>query len=102
MEVDFDTKTQHGRNLQVVMDRTTGGNTNVRDQQKGLYLLPALIGLRDKGDLVITAYRICHKARDNPGTYTVYTREYLAMREEGIDRPTPGKQILKDIQELIQ
>ena len=52
--------------------------------------------------IVITVYRVCHKARDNSGPNTAYTREYVAMREERTKKHNLMKQILNDVQELIQ
>ncbi len=45
----------------------------------------------DEGVVVITVYRVCHEARGNSEPNTTYTREYLAMREEGIKKPNPRK-----------
>lgn len=55
----------------------------------------------DEGILVITAYRVCHTASDNPGPNTAYTQQYTAMREEGIKKPNPRRQIFTDLIKFI-
>ena len=59
-------------------------------------------GERDEGILVITAYRICQEASDNPGPLMAYAWEYTAMQEAGIKKPNPRRQILHDIKTPIE
>lgn len=62
----------------------------------------ALRGKRDEGVLVIVAYRVCHKASDNPGPFTAYQQQHTLMRAAGMANPNPRKQILSDMMALIK
>ena len=47
-------------------------------------------------------YRVYQTEADNPGLFTAFTQQYLAMQEEGITDPNPRQQILTDILKLIK
>ncbi len=73
----------------------------MRDRM-GLFFWQAFRGKRDKGVLIITAYRVCQEASDNPGPYTAYAQQHAMLRSEGVERPNPRKQLLRDLLKLIQ
>ena len=75
------------------------GNGAGRAQDMGLYkwgkyCWQTIQEARDEGIVVITAYRVCQKARDNPGPFTSYTQQYTAMQEQGVKNPTRGNKYL--------
>jgi hypothetical protein len=59
-------------------------------------------GKRDEGVLVIVAYRVCQEKVNEPGPLTAFQQQYIAMKDAGIREPNPRRQILKDLQTLIQ
>ena len=67
----------------------------------GRFCWYTLRGGRDEGVLVITAYRVCQEPSDNPGPLTAFSQQYTALREAGVEKPNPRKQILKDMLDLI-
>ena len=102
MEADFDVRRQQGGNLQVVAGREARRLQEEGSDKKGRFCYQALRGKRDEGVVFITAYRVCQEASDNPGPDTTYMREFLALREKGVEKPNPRKQILKDLGALIR
>ena len=96
-----DCKFLPGGNLLTTNGSVSGRIIDSGSDKWGRFCWFTLRGRRDEGILVITAYRVCHEASDNPGPLTAYTREYVAMREAGIEKPNPRRQILDDITELI-
>jgi hypothetical protein len=58
-------------------------------------------GKRDKGILIISAYRDCQGTNSRAGAFTAYQQQYTMLREAGHARPNPRQQILTNIQALI-
>lgn len=67
-----DTTYQPGGNLMAINGRTTGRIYDYGADSMGRFCWYALRGKRDEGVLVIVAYRVCHKASDNPGPFTAF------------------------------
>ena len=61
-----------------------------------------MIGSRDEEFIIISAYRVCQTKADNPGPFTAFTQQYLAMREEEIINLNPRQRILPDMLQLIK
>ena len=84
----------------------THGSLNGRVQDKdsdplGRFCWMALQGKRDEGILVISAYRSCHTASDDPGAWTAWHQQYSALRRRGLLNPEPRHVILEDLADLI-
>ena len=92
---------QPGGNLLTINGHTTGRIYDYGTDKMGRFCWYALRGKRDEGVLVIVAYRVCHKASDNPGPYTAYQQQHTYLREAGVANPNPRQQILNDIAALI-
>jgi hypothetical protein len=90
-----DCQTLPGGNLLTLVGNGTGRAQKAEGDKWGRFCWQTMQGARDKGIIVITAYRVCQEASDNPGPYTAYTQQYTAMREAGVAKPNPKKQILK-------
>ena len=97
-----DCKTLPGGNLLTLVGNGAGRAQKAEGDKWGRFCWQTIIGARDEGVIVITAYRVCQEARDNPGPYTAYTQQYTAMREQGVQKPNPRKQILTDLLALIR
>lgn len=67
----------------------------------GCFCWYKLRGKRDEGVIVITAYRVCHEKWDQPGPFTAFQQQYIVLRSQGHQNPNPQRQILTDIQALI-
>jgi hypothetical protein len=98
---DHDQKYLPGGNLLTINGPTMGRIYDHGSDKMGRFCWYALRGKRDEGVLVIVAYRVCHKASDNPGPFTAYRQQHTYLRSEGIANPNPRKQILQDITTLI-
>lgn len=96
-----DTTYQPGGNLMAINGRTTGRIYDYGADSMGRFCWYALRGKRDEGVLVIVAYRVCHKASDNPGPFTAFQQQYASLQKAGIAHPNPRKQILDDMTSLI-
>ena len=102
MEADHNEKQQPGGNLQIVVGRATGRIQEKGSDKWGRYCWQALRGGRDEGVVFITAHRVCQDSPDKAGPHKAYTRDFLAMREEGVKRPNPRRRILADLVDLIK
>lgn len=96
-----DTTYQPGGNLMTINGRTTGRIYDYGLDRMGRFCWYALRGKRDEGVLVIVAYRVCHKASDNPGPFTAFQQQYTSLQKAGVMHPNPRKQILDDMTTLI-
>ena len=92
---------QPGGTLLTVNGRTTGRISLSGTDPWGRFCWCRLRGWRDEGILLISAYRVCHMQSHNPGPLTVYQQQYTLMRQAGISKPNPRKQLLLDLQQLI-
>jgi len=97
----YDTKYLPGGNLLTINGRTTGRISDSGSDEWGRFCWYTLLGRRDEGILLLVAYRVCHEAHDNPGPFTAYQQQYMAMRQAGYAKPNPRKQILDDMSKLI-
>jgi hypothetical protein len=98
---DHTQKYQPGGNLLTINGHTTGRIVSHGSDPLGRFCWTSLRGKRDKGVLLITAYRVCHTLSDNPGPHTAFSQQYMAMCEQGTQSPHPRRQILLDIAALI-
>ena len=98
---DYDIRYLPGGNLLTVNGSITGRVKNRGSDPWGRFCWYTLQGERDEGILVVTAYRVSQESSDEPGPWTAYTQQHIAMREAGIVNPNPRKQVLKDILKLI-
>ena len=57
-------------------------------------------GKRDKGVIVITSYRVCEDS--NPGPLTANRYGWMMLRQEGVQKPNPRKDILTTLAKLIK
>jgi len=101
-KADHDVRYLPGGNLLTVTGTVVGRYKSQGSDPWGRFSWVTLRGGRDEGVVVITAYRVCHEASDQPGPFTAYSQQYTAMREAGITNPNPRKQILKDLHALIE
>ena len=58
-------------------------------------------GRRDEGVIVIVGYRVCQEKSSNPGPFTAFRQQYIAMRDKGDTDPNPRAKILSDLESLI-
>ena len=98
----YDTDYQPGGSLLTVNGNATGRVKEQGQDKWGRFAWFTMRGGRDEGILVISAYRVCHKKSDNPGTNTAFMHQYEGLRASGITNPDPRQQLLKDIQALIE
>ena len=78
-----------GGNLLTLNGRTTGRITSSGTDPLGRFCWYTLWGHRDEGALLIVAYRVCHEASHNPGTFTAYQQQYTGLRAKGTQNPNP-------------
>ena len=95
-------KYQPGGNILSINRPEAGQVKATGSDDWGRFCWTALRGKRDKGVIFITASRVCQESPHNPGAFTAYQQQYTAMREQGILKPNPRKQIWKDLLKLIQ
>ena len=100
--VAYDCKNQPGGNLLTLTGDGSGRAQKADGDKWGRFCWQSIRGARDEGIIVTMAYRVCQEARHNPGPYTAYTQQDTAMREQGVKKPNPRKQILTDLLELIR
>ena len=98
----YETQYQPGGNLLTANGEITSRINGSGTDKMGRFCWFTLQGKRDEGVLVIVAYRVCQDKGQHPGPNTSYQRQYVAMREAGVQDPNPRKQILSDIGSLIQ
>jgi hypothetical protein len=96
------TKYQPGGNLLTANGEITARIDGHGTDKWGRFCWYQFRGRRDEGVLVIVAYRVCQEKSTNTGPYTAFRQQYIAMRAERIADPNPRKQILKDLELLIQ
>ena len=98
---DHDVSYQPGGCMLTVNGTAEGRIQAQGSDSMGRFCWYTLRGGRDEGVLVITAYRVCQEPSDNPGPLTAFSQQYTALREAGVEKPNPRKQILKDMLDLI-
>ena len=98
---DHSAKYQPGGNLLTINGRTTGRVITHGSDSLGRFCWYTLRGHRDEGILIVTAYRVCQEATDNPGPHTAFSQQYMALRDSGLSHPNPRLQILMDLTALI-
>ena len=102
MPTQRDTTYQPGGNLLTINGRTAGRIAGRGSDALGRFCWLTLREKHDEGVIVITAYRVCHEKHDNPGPYTAFQQQYLALRSKGIVNPNPQRQVLEDIRTLVE
>ena len=93
---------QPGGNLLTANGEVTARIDGRGSDSLGRFCWYTFAGKRDEGVIVVVAYRVCQEKTNAPGPHTAYQQQYIAMRDAGIRDPNPRRQILKDIQALIQ
>ena len=88
---DHDSTYQPGGTLFNVDGSAAGMAQISGNDDMGRFCWHTLHGKHDGGVILITAYRVCHVASDNPGPLTTYTQQCVAIREAGILHPNPRR-----------
>ena len=88
---------QPGGTLMVARNPLAGRLHSTVSDKWGRFCCMNFQGRRDEGIAVYSGYRVCQNAPHNLGPNTSYTNQYVAMREEGVERPNPRKQFFLDL-----
>ena len=92
---------QPGGTLLSITGHNTGRIAHSGSDTMGRYCWYKLRGRRDEGVLVITAYRVCQEATNNPGPLTAFQQQYSSLLSRGVQKPNPRQQTLSDLSALI-
>ena len=93
---------QPGGNLLTANGEVTARIDGRGTDTMGRFCWYTFAGKRDEGILVIVAYRVCQEKANEPGPLTAFQQQYISMRDAGVRDPNPRRQILTDLQTLIQ
>ena len=98
---DHQCKYQPGGNLLSITGDSITCTTQTGNDKLGRFSWATMRGKRDKGILIISAYRVCQDTNSQAGAFTAYQQQYTMLQEAGYARPNPCQQILLNIQALI-
>lgn len=82
---------QPGGNLLTVNGEITARINGQGADTLGRFCWYTLAGKRDEGVNIIVAYRVCQEKYDNPGPFTAFQQQYVALQEARLKDPNLQK-----------
>ena len=91
---DHDSTYQQGGTLCIMAGNSACRLLTSGSDQMGRFFWYTVQGKRDEGILFITAYQVCKEFI--PGTLTAFKQQHMDLRQEGVSKPNPRKDVLTE------